>query len=198
VADQAHLTAGPSISVASCLHAIYLVYLTLFPEIVLARTERQGTFEEAQESSNARSASPSVPGYRIEIGQSITKTLDPREMKATCGTVKPVLACTALVGQRLSFDCLAEPLGWRIDAAAHALPMMFLTDIRHIPHEMLHLTDIREQLAQYLSTLAARHFATAETCKEAGEGEANSFVMRMRELRKDSNEKYRCSRPSNR
>ena len=82
-------------------------------------------------------------------------------------------ACTRFVAYRLEAHCESR----NIHASVTFTPLIFLYNIRQLPHEGLHIDDIRRFASEYVSELEGRAFGSADQCEaetlrlEAGFGE---------------------------
>lgn len=98
-------------------------------------------------------------------------------------------ACTRFVAYRLTASCSLRTNGeWGIDAAATFTPWIVAWHLASIPHEQLHIRDIRESVERYIDALSQTSFVSQSACEADALSAAASFEQKMREFARRSNE----------
>jgi len=100
-----------------------------------------------------------------------------------CGTAIDYDACTLFVAYRLDVTCDAK----RLNASVTFRPMILLHNVRQLPHEKLHVDDVRLFASQYACELEKQVFASNEECQEESIRLAAGFGAKMREFALRSN-----------
>lgn len=110
------------------------------------------------------------------------------DLPQACFTAENVEACTAFVGQVLTCDCLAAEAGWRLEARAQFIPVMYLTGGTHVRHEQEHINDVRQSLSGYLAAIEEMRFVSAGDCERAAHRQRAGFTRLMDRFKLDSNQ----------
>jgi hypothetical protein len=99
-------------------------------------------------------------------------------------------ACTRFVAFRLTASCSPRREGeWAIEASAAFRPWIFAWNLASIPHEQLHIADIRESAERYVDALMQKSFTSQSACEAAALSASSSFEEKMREFARRSNER---------
>lgn len=111
----------------------------------------------------------------------------PSQLRDVCRTSAKVEACTAFVGQVLTCSCELTGTEWRIRARAQFIPMMYVTNTKHLAHERDHIRDIERATITYVQQLALRAFDSRASCTAAAAHETAQFPRLMNRFKDDSN-----------
>ena|SRR5438270_6667961 len=119
----------------------------------------------------------------VAVEPAVIRFVSLQRLHELCSADADFDACTRLVAYRLEARCEST----NIRASVKFTPFIFLYNIRQLPHEGLHIDDIRKFASEYVSELEGLTFASADQCEvetlrlEAGFGE------KMREFADRSN-----------
>ncbi len=100
-----------------------------------------------------------------------------------CGSAANYDACTLFVAYRLNVTCREA----QMNASVTFKPMVFLYNLGQLPHEQLHIDDLKRFASQYVGGLEARTFASNTECEEESIRLAAGFGSKMREFALRSN-----------
>ena len=114
----------------------------------------------------------------------IVATLD--ALHHTCAADGRFDACTNFISYRLETHC-SHQRSWRVDARATFRPWIHLYNIRQLPHEVLHVGDVRGSVERYAAALEQAEFASAADCQAAALIASGRFEQRMLEFARASN-----------
>ena len=99
-------------------------------------------------------------------------------------------ACTRFVAFRLTASCSVRHDGrWSIDASATFRPWILAWHLSSIPHEHLHIDDIRESTERYVDSLMQQSFVSQAACEAEALSAKLSFEENLRTFARQSNEK---------
>ena len=96
-------------------------------------------------------------------------------------------ACTLFVAYRLDVHCVTGERGAAMNASVTFKPMVLLHDIRQMPHELMHVDDVRTFAAQYVGELESRTFESDRLCEEEALRLTAGFGDRIRGFARRSN-----------
>lgn len=105
-------------------------------------------------------------------------------LREWCGAAGNYDACTRFVGFRLRTSVAGDG---RILASATFRPFIVLRNLDSLPHEHLHIDDVRRSASALVAELAALRFASAEEAQARAVVEEAAFEERMREFARESN-----------
>ncbi|HYS56378.1 MAG TPA: hypothetical protein VER58_21680 [Thermoanaerobaculia bacterium] len=74
-----------------------------------------------------------------------------------------------------------------MNASVTFKPMMLLHDIRQIPHELLHVEDVRTFASQYVDEIQSLEFQSDRECEQESLRLSSDFGVRMRGFARRSN-----------
>lgn len=109
------------------------------------------------------------------------------DLARACSSGAWIYGCTKFLGEKLSCTCVLERDQWRINATAQFIPYMYLWQPSWIPHENLHIDDIRTSAKKYLEELQSARYSSAADCSRSAEVESAGFTKRMDDWKKISN-----------
>jgi len=130
---------------------------------------------------------PSPRPGRVVVRDPMIRLVRPTEISIHCGKGANVEACTAFVGQRLECACRQGEAGWRLEARAQFIPVMFLTGARWAGHEHEHVADIRVRVEAHLRALDLLRFETLEECQTNAAHQSHTFPELMDRFKRESN-----------
>ena len=125
--------------------------------------------------------------WSVDMANARMRIVPPDELPIYCRSNGPIEGCTEFLGEILHCDCHRAAGGWSIVARAQLVPYMYVARPAIRKHEMLHLDDLREQIAHFLGDLTARRFDNADSCHSVAEFEMTVFDLRMDLFRELSN-----------
>ena len=96
-------------------------------------------------------------------------------------------ACTLFVAYKLDVQCVTREGVPAMNASVTFRPMVFLQNIRQLPHEMLHVEDVRQFSSQYVDAIASVPLKSDQECHEESIRLAAGFGDRIREFALRSN-----------
>lgn len=96
-------------------------------------------------------------------------------------------ACTRFVAYKLDVQCVTREGAPAMNASVTFRPMIFLQNIRQLPHEMLHVEDVRHFASQYADALASVALTSDAQCHEEAMQLSAGFGDRIREFALRSN-----------
>ena len=99
-------------------------------------------------------------------------------VKAACGSDHEFEACTRFVSYRLDAHCGAE----KAEASIAFQPMIFIHDLRALSHEHVHIEDIREYAAAYVTDIEQKRFQSESQCRSELDLARKTFGATMREF----------------
>ena len=129
--------------------------------------------------------------WSVDMAKARTRIVPLNDLPIYCRSDRPIEGCTEFLGEILHCDCHRADGGWSIVARAQLVPYMYLAWPAIEKHEMLHLDDLREQIAHFLGDLTARRFDNADSCHSVAEFEMTVFNLRMDLFRELSNRRLR-------
>ena len=104
--------------------------------------------------------------------------------------------CTTFREVTLVCDCSPVAEGWRLVAAARAVPYIYLSSFQYLRHERLHVADFREYLSEHVKALGNTLFATRESCDVRAVAATQAFpdtmnkITRLSAARRDNFNEY--------
>lgn len=116
------------------------------------------------------------PELDVLVREPIIRFVRRPDLPAHCGTDAKIHACTAFAGQRLACACEAIDDGWRIDAHAQVIPVMYILGPDHVIHERDHVEDVRTSVVAYVSMLGALRFGSAGECRAEADRRMAGFA----------------------
>lgn len=123
----------------------------------------------------------------VRVREPMVRLVRPVELPLHCGNGANIQACTTFVAQRLECECSSTEGGWRIDAHAQFIPVMFVTGPVWVRHENDHVADVRGRVESHLQNLAMRRFEAFDECQVAADRERNGFPELMNQFKLESN-----------
>jgi len=96
-------------------------------------------------------------------------------------------ACTLFVAYKLDVQCVTRNGAPAMNASVTFRPMVFVYNIRQLPHEMLHVEDVCQFSSQYVDSIASVPFKSDQECHDESIRLAAGFVDRIREFALRSN-----------
>lgn len=96
-------------------------------------------------------------------------------------------ACTLFVAYKLDVQCVTRNGAPAMNASVTFRPMVFVYNIRQLPHEMMHVEDVRHFSSQYVDTIASVPFRSDAECREESSRLIAAFGDRIREFALRSN-----------
>ena len=99
----------------------------------------------------------------------------------------PFDACTRFVAYKLDVQCVTRDGAPAMNASVTIRPMIFLYNIRQLPHEMLHVEDVRRFSSQYAEEIASVALTSDAQCHEESMRLSAGFGDRVREFALRSN-----------
>ena len=96
-------------------------------------------------------------------------------------------ACTRFVGYKLDVQCVTRNGAPAMNASVTFRPMIFLYNIRQLPHEMLHVEDLRHFSSLYADAIASVPYESDLECREESNRLTSGFGDRIREFALRSN-----------
>jgi hypothetical protein len=96
-------------------------------------------------------------------------------------------ACTRFVAYRLDVQCVTRSGEPAMNASVTFRPMIFVYNIRQLPHEMLHVDDVRLFASQYVNQIESVPLKSDQECQEQSIRLAAGFGDRIREFALRSN-----------
>jgi hypothetical protein len=127
--------------------------------------------------------------FTIDVTPARTRLVTRRDVALYCRSTKEIEGCTEFLGETLACACSRHADGFALTARAQLVPFVYVTRPSLTAHELLHMDDLRAQLAAYLADLTSRSYDDAESCRAAAEFEAAVFPLRMDLFRRISNER---------
>ena len=109
------------------------------------------------------------------------------KLHALCGPDGEFDACTRFVAYRLQATCLPQGASASINASVTFKPLIYLYNIRQLPHEQLHIDDIRGFAASYVAEIESLRFASREQCEAEALQAVGEFGTTMRQFAIRSN-----------
>jgi len=106
----------------------------------------------------------------------IVKFVPLRIVRAACGSDHEFEACTLFVSYRLDARCGAE----KAEASIAFQPMIFIHDLHALHHENVHIEDIREYAAAYVSDIEQKRFESESQCRSELDLARTSLASTMR------------------
>jgi len=127
-------------------------------------------------------------GERVSIGTPLV-TLAPSDARLHewCAAEGKFDACTRFVGFRLDAGCSFDGHAWRMAASATFRPYIVLRNMHSLPHEYLHIGDIRQAVEELAATLGSIDYASEPQCREHALSEAAAFESNLRGFARQSN-----------
>lgn len=122
----------------------------------------------------------------VAVREPIVEFVRHADLQRSCGSDTRVEACTAFAGQRLDCACGPAGDGWRMEAHAQFIPVMYIDGPEYVAHERDHIEDIRASLARYLESLRMLRFHSAEECRAAAALREATFLGVMDALKVES------------
>ena len=104
------------------------------------------------------------------------------DLHKTCADPGDFDACTVFIAYRLDARCSPRDTVWRIDARATFRPRIRLYNIRQLPHEWLHINDVRQSVERYAVELEESEFASQDDCDAAALAASSGFEDNLREF----------------
>jgi len=130
---------------------------------------------------------PSRASGEVVVYKPLMRLVRPFQLPRHCGDGPRIKACTAFVGERLDCDCVLSDGGWKIDARAQFLPVMFVTGPTWVGHEQAHVDDIRGRVESHLQTITLSRFERPEECRVFADRERDRFGRLMDGFKLESN-----------
>jgi hypothetical protein len=96
-------------------------------------------------------------------------------------------ACTRFVGYKLDVQCVTRDGVPAMNASVTFRPMIFVYNIRKMPHEMLHVDDVRHFSSLYTDAITSVRYQSEEECQENSNRLRSGFGDRIREFALRSN-----------
>ncbi len=109
------------------------------------------------------------------------------DLAKACGSALWIYGCTKFLGEKLSCTCESDEGKWSIHASAQFIPYMYLWQPVWIPHENLHIADIRGWLDDYLKQLQSKSYSSVDDCISDAQTESTVFTKRMNAWKRASN-----------
>jgi hypothetical protein len=106
-----------------------------------------------------------------------------------CAAEGPYDACTRFVAFRLDAHCASDGNTWRIDASATFRPWILLRNMRSLPHEYLHIGDVRDAVEALIAALDGSAFEDESQCRARALIEQSSFESHLRAFARASNDR---------
>ena len=104
-----------------------------------------------------------------------------------CGSGADFDACTLFVAYKLDIKCAAGREWTTMNASVIFRPLIFLYNIRQLPHEQLHIGDVRLYASQYVDEIETLRFASTNDCEEEARRLTGGFGAKMHEFARRSN-----------
>ena len=96
-------------------------------------------------------------------------------------------ACTRFVAYKLDVQCVTRAGVPAMNASVTFRPMIFVYNIRQLPHEIMHVEDVRRFSSQYVDGVASVPFTSDQECQDESIRLAAAFGDRVREFALRSN-----------
>ena len=96
-------------------------------------------------------------------------------------------ACTRFVGYRLDVQCATRDGVPAMNASVTFRPIIFVYNIQKMPHEMLHVDDVRQFSTQYVDAITSVAYKSDEDCHQDSIRLESLFGDRFREFALRSN-----------
>jgi hypothetical protein len=109
------------------------------------------------------------------------------KLHTLCGPDGEFDACTRFVAYHLQATCLPQGASASINASVTFKPLIYLYNIRQLPHEQLHIDDIRGFAASYVAEIERLRFASREQCEAEALQAVSEFGTTMRQFATRSN-----------
>jgi hypothetical protein len=119
----------------------------------------------------------------VAVGPAVIRFVPLQRLHELCSADADFDACTRFVAYRLQARCESTT----IRASITFTPLIFLYNIRQLPHEGLHIDDIRRFASAYVRELEAVTFVSADRCEAETLRLAAGFGEKMREFADRSN-----------
>jgi len=127
-------------------------------------------------------------GERVSIETPVvTLALTDTRLNQLCGAEGKFDACTRFVGFRLDAGCAYDGREWRMSAGAKVRPYIVLKNLHSLPHEYLHIGDVRQAVETLAATLGAAEFASEPQCRARALSEQAAFESELRAFARASN-----------
>ena len=130
---------------------------------------------------------PAVAVVAFEVVASVHIS-DPQIAVATPAAIaamtegKTRSGCTTFREVALVCDCEPVDRGWRLAAAAKAVPYVYLSSFQYLRHERLHIGDFKEYLGEHVKALGATLFETREACDMRAAAATAAFPETMKKI----------------
>jgi len=127
-------------------------------------------------------------GERVSIATPLV-TLAPSDARLHewCAAEGKFDACTRFVGFRLDAGCSYDGRAWRMAASATFRPYIVLRNMHSLPHEYLHIGDIRQAVEALAATLGSTDYTSEPQCRQQALSEAAAFESNLRAFARKSN-----------
>ena len=116
----------------------------------------------------------------------VTLVANPQRVHQVCGP-GAFDACTLFVAYRLDMQCSSAGGPAAMHGSVTFRPLIFAYDIRQIPHELMHVDDVRLFALDYVKESESLAFASPAECDEAARRLTAGFGEKMREFALRSN-----------
>ena len=134
-------------------------------------------------------AVPASAAERLTVATPMTSVVtNAQRLRDVCTSDADFDACTRFIAFRLTASCVPIGSQYTIEATATFKPWIFLYNLHSLPHEQLHIGDIRSYTERYLDSLANEPFSTREACEAVALAAQASFEEKMHEFARRSNE----------
>ena len=126
---------------------------------------------------------PAWAAETVAVQPAVIRFVPLQRLHELCSAEADFDACTRFVAYRLEARCEST----NIRASVTFTPLIFLYNIRQLPHEGLHIDDIRRFASAYVRELEEPTFGSADQCATEAMRLAAGFGDKMREFADRSN-----------
>ena len=119
----------------------------------------------------------------VAVERAVIRFVPLQHLHELCSADGDFDACTRFVAYRLEAHCDSSNL----QASITFTPLIFLYNIRQLPHEELHIDDIRRFASAYVGELERLNFSSADQCEAETFRLTTGFGQKMREFADRSN-----------
>jgi hypothetical protein len=130
---------------------------------------------------------PAIGAERVSIATPVVTLVNDAKLHELCGADGPFDACTRFAGLRLDAGCSFDGRAWRLDTSATIRPYIVLRNLHSLPHEYLHIGDVRSAVETMVRTLTSAAFASEPQCRQRALSESASFEAALRAIAHASN-----------
>lgn len=119
----------------------------------------------------------------VEFRTEMIRLSHVNQLGSRCGPHhRSIKACTQIVGQALTADCVADGEVWRIRARASYIALIYIVSEKQISHEFLHVRDIELGVGAHVKRLRERSFLSKPGCDSEAAGAKSAFSEELKEI----------------